>query len=53
MTATAFGFCLLLGTRVAYAHFAVGRFVWVVLLNLAQGRIRLLTREKNEQPPFI
>ncbi len=51
MTAVAVAFSLALGRWVAYAYLPVGCFaIWVVLLNLAQGRIRELVRRRNERP---
>jgi hypothetical protein len=52
LTAVALGLSLVLGRWVAYAYLPVGGFVVrLVLLNLAQGRIRKLVRARDEQQP--
>ena len=48
MTGVAFGHSLVLGRWVAYAYLPLGGFVvWVVLLNMAQGRIRELVNQRG------
>ena len=50
MTAVAFALSVILGRWLAYAYLPVGCFViWVIFLNLAQGRIRELTRGRADQ----
>jgi hypothetical protein len=47
-TAVAFCVSLVLGRWVAYAYLPLGGFVvWVVLLNMAQGRIRELVNQRG------